>query len=270
MARMQNSPAEEFLEVVSRSKIVWSRSGSAPEAQSVKFEHSADHGMTWTPLGNGVRVSGGWELSGISPALPTRGHVRATARIVSGGNPHGGGSSSGLVRTAATYKLPMFLVFQEWMLEHFQSLPFLPSYIMLSLDMDLDGESNMDEFTMGTDPDGSGEGPQGLSFAGTFAGGGSILRHGSPVIHTENTMSGPDHRALYLRRKDRADAGLTYVPQFSQDLGLWTESDDPGTVVSQNASYELVAVRFPSSFGNVSKQFFRLEVLVEDSLVIGN
>jgi uncharacterized delta-60 repeat protein len=270
MARMQNSPAEEFLQVVSRDTIVWSRSGSAPEAQSVKFEHSSDHGMTWTPLGNGVRVPGGWEISGITPALPTRGHVRATARIVSGGNPHGGGSSSGLVRTAATYKLPMFLVFREWMLEHIQSLPFFPPYIMLSLDMDLDGESNMDEFIMGTDPDGSGEGPQGLSFTGTFAGGGSILRHGSPIIRTENTMSGPDHRVLYLRRKDRADAGLTYVPQFSQDLGSWTESDDSGTVISQNASYELVAVRFPSSFGGASKQFFRLAVLTEDSLIGGN
>jgi len=270
MARMQNSPAEEFLQVASRDTIVWSRSGSAPEAQSVKFEHSSDHGMTWTPLGNGVRVPGGWEISGITPALPTRGHVRATARIVSGGNPHGGGSSSGLVRTAATYKLPMFLVFREWMLEHIQSLPFFPPYIMLSLDMDLDGESNMDEFIMGTDPDGSGEGPQGLSFTGTFAGGGSILRHGSPIIRTENTMSGPDHRVLYLRRKDRADAGLTYVPQFSQDLGSWTESDDSGTVISQNASYELVAVRFPSSFGGASKQFFRLAVLTEDSLIGGN
>ena len=50
---------------VSGSTITWLRGGSAPEAWRTTFEASTN-GVDWTQLGAGVRVTGGWQLTGVS------------------------------------------------------------------------------------------------------------------------------------------------------------------------------------------------------------
>lgn len=97
VARMFNDPATHSLTVPSASRVEWLRGGSAPETTQVIFDVSTDHGETYSPLGFGTRISGGWELTGLS--LPPVCQVRARART-SGGYYNG---SSGLVDAAASF-----------------------------------------------------------------------------------------------------------------------------------------------------------------------
>ena len=96
LARLINSPATETLSLSSLSRVQWLRGGTAPETQDVAFEFSSDD-ATWTSLGAGVRMTGGWEKSGLN--LPSRGIVRARARTTSGRN----NASSGVVEAGIQY-----------------------------------------------------------------------------------------------------------------------------------------------------------------------
>ena len=49
------------------SVVTWSRRGTAPEVWRVTFESSTD-GVTYSPLGSGARVAGGWQLTGLGLA----------------------------------------------------------------------------------------------------------------------------------------------------------------------------------------------------------
>lgn len=76
--RLINDAAAAAL-TVSATRAQWLRSGTAPEAQWTAFDLSEDAGTTWTRLGTGTRIAGGWELTGI--ALPQAGRVRARAYV---------------------------------------------------------------------------------------------------------------------------------------------------------------------------------------------
>lgn len=89
-ARLENDFASHSLTLPSPHRLVWQRGGSAPETYAVIFEASTNAGQSWTPLGVGTRIAGGWELRGFTlPAASSQ--VRARALT-----PHGG-RSSGLV-----------------------------------------------------------------------------------------------------------------------------------------------------------------------------
>ena len=79
LARLSNDAATQSLTVPSYDRVQWLRDGAAPEAQTVTFEASNDGGATWTALGAGTRISGGWEKTGLS--LSGSGQVRARARL---------------------------------------------------------------------------------------------------------------------------------------------------------------------------------------------
>lgn len=64
------------------STITWRRGGSAPEVWRTTFETSAD-GVSWTPLGAGTRIAGGWQLAGLS--LNGQSRIRARGFAGSGG-----------------------------------------------------------------------------------------------------------------------------------------------------------------------------------------
>ena len=67
------------------STVTWLRSGSGPEVWRVTFESSTD-GLTYSPLGNGTRVAGGWQLTG--QHLPTSHplYTRARGYYATGGS----------------------------------------------------------------------------------------------------------------------------------------------------------------------------------------
>jgi hypothetical protein len=70
------------LSVVSNTAVQWLRGGALPETQITVFDLSQDSGTTWSRLGQGTRITGGWSLTGIS--LPTTGILRARAYIQCG------------------------------------------------------------------------------------------------------------------------------------------------------------------------------------------
>jgi uncharacterized delta-60 repeat protein len=75
IGRLNNPDAATQTLVFNGTNLTWSRSGSTPEVRRTTFDYSVD-GTTWTNLGAGTRIPGGWTLNGIS--LPgSRGTFRA-------------------------------------------------------------------------------------------------------------------------------------------------------------------------------------------------
>ena len=60
---------QELSVAQSGTAVTWLRGGASPELSHVSFELSTD-GFTFTPLGEGTRITGGWELTGL--LLPPR------------------------------------------------------------------------------------------------------------------------------------------------------------------------------------------------------
>jgi uncharacterized delta-60 repeat protein/uncharacterized repeat protein (TIGR01451 family) len=103
-ARLVNEPATQRLTVPNASRVQWLRGGASPELEQVRFELSTNGGKTYGPLGAGTRISGGWELGGLS--LPTSGHIRARGRTA-GGFQNGTG---GMVETALSFSAVTYTV----------------------------------------------------------------------------------------------------------------------------------------------------------------
>ena len=64
------------------AKLTWQRGGSSPEVSRAAFEFSTNL-VTWTTLGTGTRMAGGWELGGL--ALLPAGRVRVRGYAAGGG-----------------------------------------------------------------------------------------------------------------------------------------------------------------------------------------
>jgi uncharacterized delta-60 repeat protein len=99
IARLLNGPAAQSLSVLDSTQVQWLRSGTAPEVEQAAFELSTDGGGTWTALGSGTRISGGWELGGLS--LPLSGSIRARGRTATA---YGNGSS-GLIERVDNFAI---------------------------------------------------------------------------------------------------------------------------------------------------------------------
>jgi uncharacterized delta-60 repeat protein len=77
----------------SATEITWLRSGTSPEVYRVTFESSPD-GSTFTHLGNGTRIAGGWHLPGLSLSSQDR-YIRARGFYSTGAS----NSSGSIVET---------------------------------------------------------------------------------------------------------------------------------------------------------------------------
>jgi uncharacterized delta-60 repeat protein len=100
VARIENNAAVETLTAVTANQVRWLRGGTAPETHAVVFSVSGNNGVTWTELGSGQRIPGGWQFNG--GAVPVNGLLRARART-SGGF---GNGSGGWVEKIQTISLP--------------------------------------------------------------------------------------------------------------------------------------------------------------------
>lgn len=96
LAELANDAATESLIVNIPPRVRWLRGGASPEIPEVIFEASTNGGASWTALGSGSRITGGWELP--SPSLPASGILRAR-----GLRPESGGHDSGLIESAASF-----------------------------------------------------------------------------------------------------------------------------------------------------------------------
>lgn len=91
LALLKNDSALLTLTAATTSQVQWLRGGAAPEVSQVTIEQSPN-GAQWLSLGNGTRISGGWQAASLNLA-GLRGTLRARARTAGGIN----NGSSGMV-----------------------------------------------------------------------------------------------------------------------------------------------------------------------------
>ena len=104
LARLMNdnNAAASSLSVISSSHVQWLRGGTLPETTQVVFRYYPTGSTTAVNLGQGTRVDGGWEKTGVS--LPISGTLSAYALIPCGLY---NGSSSFVEETVAFSNLPV-------------------------------------------------------------------------------------------------------------------------------------------------------------------
>ena len=78
LGRLNNTAAATQDFSYGSSRITWHRGATGPEVWRTTFDASTN-GITWTNVGSGVRISGGWQLTGVS--LPTNATIRARGFI---------------------------------------------------------------------------------------------------------------------------------------------------------------------------------------------
>lgn len=104
IARVNNTaPATQSLSK-SGSTVTWARGGTSPEVWRTTFEASTD-GVTWSSLGTGARVTGGWQVTGVS--LPTRRTLRARGYLQAGYYQGSGGLMETLSGNLAISQQPL-------------------------------------------------------------------------------------------------------------------------------------------------------------------
>jgi uncharacterized delta-60 repeat protein len=133
--------------------ITWLRGDTSPKVWRTTFDYSTD-GVFWTSLGDGIRIPGGWQLTGV--ALPVDGTLRARG-FATGGRDN---ASSGFVESLATKTngLPaghtsgmprrVVMVGEQPQLEAFLSPNGEPALILYASP----GSTNTLEFTSGLGP----------------------------------------------------------------------------------------------------------------------
>ncbi|MBL9129609.1 MAG: cadherin repeat domain-containing protein, partial [Verrucomicrobiaceae bacterium] len=135
-----------------------------------------------------------------------------------------------------------------------------PTGSSLTDDPDGDGKTNLEEFAFGTNPASTGSGVSALAYTGDFTGGGTIASTGQPKLAHESTPTGVDYRAMFIRRKDHATAGLTYQVRFSANLSTWKTSTVTPTVLADDGTYQIVTVPFINFIAGRKARFFEVTV----------
>jgi len=122
---------------------------------------------------------------------------------------------------------------------------------------DTDGLSELFEFAFGTDPNVDDNNPLAVTDGTNFSPGTQIANITIPFNPT-------NVNAQFVRRKDAAAAGLTYIPEFSADLSTWeVDGSNPVPVVvsTMAGDYEVVEVPYLVFLSNGQKaSFFRIRV----------
>jgi uncharacterized delta-60 repeat protein len=144
IARLYNNPAPSTLGISNISQLTWQRGGASGEATQTLFDVTTNNGLTWLPLGNGSRVTGGWERTG-GFELPPTGLIRGRARTASGIY----GTSSGFIETLLPYNA--FSSAEAWRQFYFNTTANNGNAADSS-DPDSDGLSNLVERAFGGNP----------------------------------------------------------------------------------------------------------------------
>jgi len=124
-------------------------------------------------------------------------------------------------------------------------------------DFDGDGIANVLEYAMGM---------AGASGGGTGAlvlNGNTLSSTGQPIARQLPPPGGgsPEWCAIYIRRKDYLQAGLTYTPSFSATLATWEVGTGTPTVLADDGIYQAMCVPYPIISGAPAK-FFKVTVTI--------
>ena len=120
-------------------------------------------------------------------------------------------------------------------------------------DPDGDGFNNLMEFAFGTNP--------AVNSSGSMVyADGVITATGQPVLVEESGI----YYAVFGRRKDYVEAGLTYTVQFTAGLDQWSNSGTTPTVIATDGVIDAVRVPFPTAVASPSgpkkPYFFRVQI----------
>jgi autotransporter-associated beta strand protein len=132
---------------------------------------------------------------------------------------------------------------------------FANAFTLNSLGQDQDGDTflNVMEYAFGTDPTVNSSAP--LSYTG-----GVLNSTGQPILVKDAGV----WYAVFGRRKDHVEAGLTYTVEFSNSLSTWVDSVTIPTVIATDGTIDAVRVPFPNFIdgpsGPQKPTFFRVEV----------
>jgi hypothetical protein len=124
-----------------------------------------------------------------------------------------------------------------------------------SASADADGLSNLLEFAFGLNPNVNDGGTLEANVPGSL-----LTKRGTPKSWYQSTTNGTDMRVIYIRRKDAAEAGLVYTPQFSGDMVTWTNSAATPTVIADGGEVEAVSIKYPLFSAGRKARFFRVGV----------
>ncbi len=237
------------LSATGSTSLSWTRGGTTPEVTDVTFEQSTNSGSTWTSLGAGTRVAGGWQRSGLS--LPATVMLRARGRSAGAL----GSGSAGIIEQVIT--LPVNVA--ENAVKTWAAGLGVPAGSQGLLDdPDADGQFNLQEFAFGTSPL-SGAGGA-LVYSGSLAGGGTLGSTGQPTLVSETVGSATQWHALFIRRTNHVAAGIVYTGSFSANMTAWETSAVAPTVLADDGTYQVVRIPFPALVGGNEARFFRLSV----------
>lgn len=105
LGRLRNTAPANDTFVIGSSEVAWLRTGTGPEFWRTSFEVSTD-GASWTPLGDGTPITGGWRLQ--EATLPPYATLRVRG-FVSGGGANSSTSFLEYMRTLIP-PAPVFLL----------------------------------------------------------------------------------------------------------------------------------------------------------------
>jgi len=178
-------------------------------------------------------------------------------------SPVGQGGSGGneWIDIRVTFTAGWSAAYVEWIGGSFAQ-PFALNYP--ASNPDGDAYTNLQEFAFGLDPTSPAAMPL------VYVPGGDVIQAGAPVLMNFAAQGAtPDYRAVFLRRKDHAAAGLVYTVDFSADLSQWTTSPTTPLVLTGADSaggMEAVSVPYPATVPanggteNLPPRFFRVGV----------
>ena len=121
--------------------------------------------------------------------------------------------------------------------------------------LDTDGLSNFLEFAFGLNPNVNDKGLVEVDIPGSL-----LTKRGTPNNWFQTTTNGTDFRVIYIRRKDAAEAGLVYTPEFSGDLVNWAASNVTPTVIADGGEVEAVSISYPFFAAGRKARYFRVGV----------
>ncbi|MFN0130340.1 MAG: cadherin-like beta sandwich domain-containing protein [Verrucomicrobiales bacterium] len=227
LARLGNDAATQTLSVPNNTRVAWTRGGAAPEVEPVTFELSTNGGASWSALGAGVRIAGGWERTGLS--LPVSGSIRARGRAAAGS----WNGSSGLVEQITAFTALTRL--ESWRLAYFGS-PANSGPGADGNDSDHDGSVNVLEFATLRDP------TRADSATGALSINGAVLEF------------------RYQRAKAAVLDGLTFAVEWSNTLepGSWSSAGVSESILSDDGTVQEILATIPA--GAARRWFVKLRV----------
>ncbi|WP_309386003.1 lamin tail domain-containing protein [Cerasicoccus frondis] len=117
---------------------------------------------------------------------------------------------------------------------------------------------NLMLFAFGLDPSVNNSG------ADLILDGTTLTQRGAQIVDIEATASGTDYEMWFVRRRDAASLGLTYIVQFSYDMSSWSSSTATPTVLAIDGEVEAVSVPYPFFTPDGRKARFARIVIIQN------